>query len=144
MAMKRSPSRRKRMMIRRRRPFGMSSLDANPFRQGTGRSLKTLSTLQGQRSTDSDRIMMVWVYADWCGFCHRLLPVWKSLVKRNPDVDFVIMDGDSTSFGSSVPEEYPQITGFPTLWILSPGSQRPIVYRGDRSVHGIENMIHKL
>jgi thiol-disulfide isomerase/thioredoxin len=144
MAMKRSPSRRKRMMIRRRRRFGMSSLDANPFRQGTGRSLKMLTTLQGQRSSDSDRIMMVWIYADWCGFCHRMLPVWKSLVKRNPEIDFVIMDGDSTSFGSNVPEEYPPISGFPTLWIFSPGSQEPIVYRGERSIHGIENTIHKL
>jgi thiol-disulfide isomerase/thioredoxin len=136
---------RKRMVLRKRgRRIGMSSLDANPFRQGTGRSLKMLTTLQGQRNSDSDRAMMVWIYADWCGHCHRMLPVWKSLVKRNPEIDFVIIDGDTPSFSAGAPDEYPEITGFPTLWVFARESQRPVVYRGDRSVQAIENMVHKL
>jgi hypothetical protein len=65
-------------------------------------------------------------------------------VKRNPEIDFVIIDGDTPSFSAGAPDEYPEITGFPTLWVFARESQRPVVYRGDRSVQAIENMVHKL
>jgi thiol-disulfide isomerase/thioredoxin len=146
MAIRRRSQPRRRKLVHRRRHgrIGMSSLDANPFRQGTGRSLKMLSTLHGQRASDPERVMLVWIYADWCGHCQRMLPVWKSLVKRNPEIDFVCIDGDTPSLQSAAPEGYPEITGFPTLWIFARESQSPIVYRGDRSVQAIENMVHKL
>ena len=139
---------RKHLIMRRRRAgrrLGMSSLNANPFRQGTGRSLKMLSTLQGQRASNPAGVLMVWIYADWCGHCHRFLPVWKALVKKYPEIDFVIMDGDSPSFNSSdKPADYPQVTGFPTLWMFGSNSQRPVVYRGQRTVSALERALHDL
>lgn len=131
----------KRRVMRKRR---MSALNANPFKQGTGKSLKMLSTLYGQRSSDNSSPMMVWIYADWCGHCQHFLPTWKSLVASHPEVEFITIDGDSTSFASEAPESYPQVMGFPTIWLFASESEKPVVYRGERSVNGLNNAIRKL
>jgi thiol-disulfide isomerase/thioredoxin len=139
-------NRPRRLMMRRRirRRFNMSSIDANPFRMNTGRSLKMLSTLQGQRKDNPNSGMLVWIYADWCGHCRSFLPTWRSLVKKFPEIDFVTINGDSPSFSSESPSYYPVVQGYPTIWVFSPESETPVVYRGDRSVRSLEKVIRDM
>lgn len=122
----------------------MSALDANPFKHGTGKSMKMLATLYGQRSVDKSQPMIVWIYADWCGHCQHFLPSWKKLVASHPEVEFVAIDGDSPSFAAEAPASYPQVLGYPTVWLFASESETPIVYRGERSVNGLSNAIRKL
>ena len=117
----------------------------NPFQDGVGKRLKTLSELQNYRSNNSDQPMVVWIYADWCGHCQMFLPVWKSLVSSTNNIAFVAINGDSEAFlKDSKTSSYPKVTGYPTLWLFAKGGQVPVAYRGQRSSESIKNALYRM
>lgn len=85
----------------------------------------------------------MWVYATWCGFCHRFLPVWKDLAVMAPaDVTLYTVDA-SEGLGEVIPENYPEITGFPTILIYRDGHKIPTVFTGERTAEKILSMVRE-
>ena len=77
---------------------------------------------------------MVLFYADWCGHCTKLKPVWEeAATKANADTTRMIkIDvGGKNPEHKEVMKKY-QIDGFPTILVFENGTPTP--YKGDRSV----------
>lgn len=87
---------------------------------------------------DVTKDVFVKYYANWCGHCKRLAPVWEELAalyKANPESNVIIANIDQTLNDVNPPVE---IRGFPTL-VLYPahaeldektGLKKPIVFEG--------------
>ena len=77
---------------------------------------------------------MVLFYADWCGYCTKLKPVWEeAATQANTDTNRMI----KIDVGGKDPEHKDlmkkyQIEGFPTILVFQNGT--PVTYKGDRSV----------
>jgi thiol-disulfide isomerase/thioredoxin len=129
--------RKRRVVVRQR------SLEGDAFKQGTGTSMKTFRQLKSFREGKLNKPMIVWIYADWCGHCHQFLSTWRSMVMNMRDVTFVTMDGSSGSLTSDM-AGYPQISGYPTIWLFSGKSTVPVVYRGERRSEPIKRALEKM
>ena len=73
-------------------------------------------------------------YADWCGHCKTLKPVWKEAAeKANKDKKKMIMIdvGGKTADQQALIDKY-QIDGFPTIMVFQNGKPEP--YSGKRDV----------
>ena len=138
---------RKRVMrskIRRvRRTRQCSPGEMNLFTSGVGKRMKTLRELSEYRSENPNSLMMVWIYADWCGHCQVFLKAWKQLVQSVENVTFVIIDGDSKAFKNDGFRGYPRVTGYPTLWLFAKGSSTPVSYRGERRAESIKQTLYE-
>ncbi len=115
----------------------------NLFTSGVGKRMKTLRELSQYRSENPNSLMMVWIYADWCGHCHAFLKAWKQLVQSVKNVTFVIIDGDSEAFKNDGFRGYPRVTGYPTLWLFAKGSSTPVSYRGERRAESIKQTLYE-
>lgn len=87
------------------------------------------------RPAAEGRASMLLVYADWCGFCTRFKPTWKSL--SMPDVAKYSLNE------SEARARLAQVDGFPTILMRFRGlrSSRSVPYRGDRSPADIEHAV---
>ena len=81
---------------------------------------------------DTERDVLLEVYAPWCGHCKALAPTYEKLAKKFAGVDSVViakMDGTEN--------EHPEISaqGFPTLLFFPAGSDRtPVPYQDERTL----------
>lgn len=81
---------------------------------------------------DQDVFMLV--YAPWCGFSRKVLPVWKSFAQAVSQVKHLVvakMDGDQNS--SPLQEEF-SWTSYPHIFFVKAGTKKPIVFHGNRTV----------
>jgi thiol-disulfide isomerase/thioredoxin len=76
-------------------------------------------------------------YADWCGHCQRVKPVFQELVSQSP----ILVGGRTITIAMVSPEKEPEkaadveIQGFPTfIYKDAAGNSKP--YNGDRSMDG--------
>jgi protein disulfide-isomerase-like protein len=80
---------------------------------------------------DDDKILALF-YADWCGHCKTLKPVWKEAAEEaNKDKKRMIMIdvGGKTPDQQALIDKY-EIDGFPTILIFQNG--KPTTYSGKR------------
>jgi thiol-disulfide isomerase/thioredoxin len=86
-------------------------------------------------------LTVVWIYAEWCGYCQRFIPVWEELVRTTPSVKFMAIDAEGDEFRKNGPPPgYPPVRGFPTIWIIPPSG--PVVeYRQSRDLKSLQMAI---
>lgn len=65
------------------------------------------------------RALVFW-YSNYCIHCHNFRKVWDRLVAKHPGVNFYAIDGNMADH-SSIPEGWPQIRYFPTIWSIKDG-----------------------
>eukprot|EP00811_Abedinium_folium_P035801 NODE_8565_length_1485_cov_17.821060.p1 GENE.NODE_8565_length_1485_cov_17.821060~~NODE_8565_length_1485_cov_17.821060.p1 ORF type:complete len:390 (-),score=55.30 NODE_8565_length_1485_cov_17.821060:207-1376(-) len=73
------------------------------------------------------------VYAPWCGFSKKLLPVWEALARscsKAPNLVVAKMDGDR----NRLPTEDFSWTAYPAVFFVQAGTRLPMVYHGPRTV----------
>eukprot|EP00913_Durusdinium_trenchii_P021458 g20166.t1 len=81
---------------------------------------------------DQDVFMLV--YAPWCGFSRKFLPVWQSFARAVSQVKHLVvakMDGDQNS--SPLQEDF-SWTSYPHIFFVKAGTKKPIVFHGNRTV----------
>lgn len=122
----------------RGRKLRMSALGENPFSASEALHAQTPGEVVHHRKEDSGSPTMVWIYAEWCGHCHRFLPTWNNLVSEFPDVKFMMVNGDNRE---QYPEDYPRIRGYPTLWLMGVGELEPEEYVGDRDLPTLRKIL---
>lgn len=67
----------------------------------------------------SDRPMIALFYVDWCGYCMRFMPKYKTLEKIYKDqYNLVMINAENPDMKNLV--EDAAITGYPTMYILDP------------------------
>lgn len=78
---------------------------------------KTLTTDSFAQEVQSDGIVLVDFWADWCGPCKMFAPIFEDASNDNPDVTFGKVDTDAEPALSQAL----QITSIPTLMIFREG-----------------------
>lgn len=86
---------------------------------------------------DSEKDVLLEVYAPWCGHCKQLEPIYHKLAKRFKKVDSVViakMDGTAN--------EHAQVTaeGFPTI-LFYPAGGEVVSFDGERTLTGMTKFI---
>lgn len=68
---------------------------------------------------NSDKPSLVLIYTDWCTYCVRFMPKFKSLYNAyKNDYNFVLVNADYPQYESFLKEL--GLTGFPTVYIIDP------------------------
>jgi len=90
---------------------------------------------------DSDKWVLLEVYAPWCGHCKKLAPIYDQLAaKLVPFEDIVIAKMD----GTTNEHELVAIKGFPTIKFFRKGDKtNPIDFEGDRTLEGFMSFLAK-
>lgn len=101
-----------------------------------------------------EKVVIVKLWAKWCGHCQALEPIWKQLVhqySKHPNIIFEQLEDDTIKKGgfAKLKHKYgdrieePQ--GFPTLYIFrSSDTKKQIPYHGERTFEGMKKEIEKL
>ncbi|GGB24659.1 putative thioredoxin-2 [Flexivirga endophytica] len=78
---------------------------------------KTLTTDTFTQEVQSDGIVLVDFWADWCGPCKMFAPIFEDASEKHPDLTFGKVDTDAEpALGQAL-----QITSIPTLMIFRDG-----------------------
>jgi hypothetical protein len=86
-------------------------------------------------------VTLVMFYADWCGHCKTLKPVWNEAAKKaNTDKKRMVMIdvGGKSAEQQALIDKY-EIDGFPTILIFQNGQHEP--YSGKRDVDSFLNKL---
>lgn len=96
---------------------------------------KTMKEMLFQKNKD----VLFEVYAPWCGHCKSLEPefnkVAKEINEKNLEDSLMLAKLDGTENDSPLDDFEWQ--GFPTLWYIKAGSDKPMNYNGGRNAEGI-------
>ena len=72
-----------------------------------------------KEAMQSDKPAIVLFYTDWCGYCKKFMPKFKTVSKLyKDDYNFVMLNGEAQENLALVDEV--AITGLPTLYIFDP------------------------
>jgi protein disulfide-isomerase A1 len=89
--------------------------------------------------SDSDKDVLLEVYAPWCGHCKQLEPVYNDLATELKDISNLIiakMDGTANEVDGL------EIQGFPTIKFYPSGNKgSPIEFGGERDISGFKNFL---
>lgn len=80
--------------------------------------------------------MLIFAYADWCGYCKKFMPEWNAFKdKYMPVIDLRELNDkrDAEAIKNL------GINGFPTIIYLN-GSKK-LVYEGERTAEGLEQFV---
>jgi len=98
---------------------------------------------------DTEKDVLLELYAPWCGHCKKLAPIWDKLGKRFASVSdkIVIAKMDATE-NDVPPETNIVVEGFPTIKLVKAKTNEILEYSGEREVEGFieflrENAFHK-
>jgi protein disulfide-isomerase A1 len=90
---------------------------------------------------DTDKDVLLEIYAPWCGHCKTLEPIYEKLGRRFAAVDSVIiakMDGTANEHPAA------KASGFPTLIFFPAGEgAQPVPYAGERTLKEMTKFIKK-
>lgn len=84
---------------------------------------------------DSD--VFLFVFAPWCGFSRKIMPVWAELARATTSVEglsIAKMDGTRNSIAT---KEF-HWTTYPTIVFFRAGDTKPIPYEGERSLEALK------
>lgn len=113
------------------------------FGLGTKRSRKTRTRKQrhfsGGESEDAKKIVAGKIYANWCGHCTQLAPIWKQLKEDSALTNLItfidIEDAQLEPGRKEVKQTYGVeliSNGYPTIYRFETDKQTPIYYEGAR------------
>jgi thiol-disulfide isomerase/thioredoxin len=101
-----------------------------------------------------NKVIVVKLWADWCGHCKTFEPEWKKLVNhysKNPNVIFEhleekgIAKGGMAMLNNKYGNRIKEPKGFPTFYIFrSSDTKKQEPYEGKRTFEGMKNEIEKL
>jgi len=103
---------------------------------------------------DNKKPMFIEFYANWCGHCKSLVPMWKkltdSLVKNNSDENMALVAIESKVHNDAIITEIKEkakfgIDGYPTVGaiVFENGTPKFKSYNGDRTAGPMYNFIEK-
>ncbi len=78
-------------------------------------------------------------FADWCGHCKQLKPIWEQLA--NTKTHYLVAAVDCTSGNKDLMSKF-EITGFPTIYVFKNGKYAGD-YDGGRSLEDLKNYADK-
>ena len=89
-----------------------------------------------------DNKIFILIYADWCGHCRELLPIWKIIQqeKNNSDNDNIIIASLESDYLDNFKDKLPSIDGFPTIYYIH--KNIPEKYEGERNKEKLLNFIN--
>lgn len=82
-------------------------------------SVKKIDSKSFSDVEKSDKAVLKF-YADWCGPCKMLAPIYEDISEKIKDVDFYSVDGDSES---DLAEKF-DVMSFPTMVLLEKGKEK--------------------
>merc|ERR1711871_1632947 len=92
-----------------------------------------------------ERDAMLEIYAPWCGHCKKLEPeynkIGKKVIKEGLEDILMIAKMDGTLNDS--PNDDISWSGFPTIYYVKAGEEKPMKYDGGRDAKGIWKWIKK-
>jgi thiol-disulfide isomerase/thioredoxin len=101
-----------------------------------------------------NKVIVVKLWADWCGHCKTFEPEWKKLVNhysKNPNVIFEHLEekgmakGGMAKLKNKYGNRIKEPEGFPTFYIFrSSDTKKQEPYEGKRTFEGMKNEIEKL
>jgi len=93
-----------------------------------------------QIANDHTKDVLMEIYAEWCGHCQELAPIYEELGRAFENVESVVIakiDGSENGYTESI-----NIPGFPSLlFFRADDKQNPIHYDGDRSLQDLKNFV---
>uniref|UniRef100_A0A0K8T6S4 protein disulfide-isomerase n=1 Tax=Lygus hesperus TaxID=30085 RepID=A0A0K8T6S4_LYGHE len=109
--------------------------DANPVKVLTAENFDDIAF-------DKEKNVLVQFYSPWCGYCHRLEPIYEEVAKvfsRRFDggVDYIIAKIDATANEL----ENTNITQYPTIKLYKRGTNKVIDFIGKRSVEALVKFV---
>lgn len=129
---------RRKVQRGRGRKLKMSALGENPFSMPGAVHMQSPGEVVHKRAENSGSPAMVWIYAEWCGHCHKFIPTWNKIVSEFPDVKFMMVNGDNQE---NYPDDYPRVRGYPTLWLMRVGELKPEEYSGGRDLPTLRGVL---
>eukprot|EP00933_Yihiella_yeosuensis_P043062 TRINITY_DN3778_c0_g3_i1.p1 TRINITY_DN3778_c0_g3~~TRINITY_DN3778_c0_g3_i1.p1 ORF type:complete len:368 (-),score=64.14 TRINITY_DN3778_c0_g3_i1:93-1196(-) len=99
-------------------------------------SLVTVGKTFEETVLQKDKDVFIAVYAPWCGFSRKFLPVWNAFARAVSGVKHLVVakiDGDQNS---SPLEEFTW-SSYPTVLFVKAGSEYPIQFHGNRTVSNL-------
>ena len=92
--------------------------------------------------TNSDKNVLIEFYANWCGHCKNLEPIYRQLAKKfNDKKDLVVAKIEATL--NDYPDLY-DVNGFPTIYFLKKDKSKPHLYLGDRSLEDLTKYVNTM
>ena len=97
-----------------------------------------------QKGTQEDKVVFRFVYADWCGYCVRTKPIWKTLEEQYPmvngfKVDYQLLDSEDPQ-NKTLMKKF-KVKAYPYIALEHNGTNK--VYKGERSVSGFVGFLKK-
>lgn len=56
---------------------------------------------------------VVLIYANWCNFCNKLMPVWDGIMSEHPEFKGLVVKADGDA--KETQQKYGAVRGFPTI-----------------------------
>lgn len=95
-----------------------------------------------QMVVQKDKDVFLEVYAPWCGHCKKFEPVYAEFAQQKADKkNLVVAKMDGTTNES--PNENFSWNGFPTIFFVKAGTEKPILFDGERTVEGLTTFLAK-
>jgi len=83
---------------------------------------------------------MLEVYAPWCGHCMKLAPIYEEFAQKMNEQGRMIVVSKMNGNANKIPFEGFDYTGFPTIFYLSPDSEK-IVKTQERTLDGLVKFV---
>lgn len=112
-------------------------IDKYSKQQGGGESVIELDVNNFNNVLKSNKPVFIDFFADWCGHCQHLEPIWKQLSQQVSSDKVIIAKYEAT-------KELPKdiiVEGFPTIILFKNGKQIP--YEGARELKDFKEFINK-
>lgn len=84
------------------------------------KSQHDVKTLMGQMGKKGSPIIVMFVYANWCGHCHTAMPIYKEAVRTaTPGVLNVSVESEQLdNVSKAIPSIKENVEGFPTILVM--------------------------
>ena len=99
-----------------------------------------------EETKQKDKAVFRFIYADWCGYCVRTKPIWKTLEEQYPmvngfNIDYQLLDSEDSQ-NKAMMKKF-KVKAYPYIALEHNGENK--VYKGERSVSGfVEFLIREL
>ena len=92
--------------------------------------------------SDAENDVLLVITAPWCHHCKDFKPVInvtsRLFNENNIHAKFYWIDGTT----NEIPDDFPEYSGFPTLFMFPANNKTAITFDGDRTVPGLLDFIH--
>jgi protein disulfide-isomerase-like protein len=100
---------------------------------------QTVKSVGSAESAEPKRVIVLF-WANWCGHCKTLKPIWDQLAQKYKDHPYIALDQVDCAENEKIADQF-KIKGFPTIMKFESQGE-PQKYNGDRSPNDLENFIN--